>query len=246
MDVDRDNAGRDEPGLCGPDCDRAALLIERELAGRLTPEESLELSTHVAECRACREYMADASVLAGTFAMIRAEWDKAPAPPVARSMFARVAPYAVGLAAGLLIAFCVSVFVRGRPAADRHVTATVAGGVGSVAEETLGIVAESEEAGGPLAPSVTVGGLGSGARPARHIGGLLVVGVKAGSWAENAGIRPGDRLLEASDTVIDAEAGRQALDYILRNAKPGNRMDLLFWREGAGVVRACYLVPDTL
>ena len=244
------NVYNDAGERLAPECERAGVLIEKELAGKLTPEESLELSSHISGCADCRDYMADAASIAGAFAEIRNTWKDAPRVAAAtprKGLVLRALPYVVGLAAGVCITAGVLMW-RGRNAASGSgLRPPVSAAGGNIASERLGIVLASSPEKTVGAEPFRVGGLGGGPVERRGVReGLLVTAVRKGSWAEKAGILPGDRLLEISGVVLDPEGGRWALDYLLKRARSGNRLDMVLWRDGVGVVRAVYTVPDIL
>ena len=264
MEADKEKKNEEEMSgvKLTAECERAGVLIEKELAGKLSPEESVELSRHVSACAECREYMKDAALLSDAFASFREEWDEVPmkahrgslsraSRSSERKMLARVLPYAVSVAAGVVITVGIlaanGMLTGGGTDKAVGVTATPnQGAVGAVAEERLGMVFNASETGAVGAPTVAVGGLNERVRMQGHLGGLLIEKVTAGSWAEKAGIKPGDRLLEAAGIVLEPEGGQWALDYILRKAHSGNRIGLLLWRDEIGDVNVVYVVPDKL
>ena len=234
MEADKEKKNEEEMSgaKLTAECERAGVLIEKELAGKLSPEESVELSRHVSACAECREYMKDAALLSDAFASFREEWDEVPmkAHRGRRKMLTRVLPYAVSVAAGVVITvgiLAANGMLTGG-GADKAVAVTNAppteGTIGAAAEERLGMIFADVSAGAVGAPAVTAGGLNERAVMQVPVGGLLIEKVVAGSWAEKAGIKPGDRLLEAAGIVLEPEGGQWALDYILRKVHSGNRI----------------------
>ncbi|HHN46763.1 MAG TPA: hypothetical protein ENN09_04905 [Planctomycetes bacterium] len=248
------NAGSAEaPERLSPDCERASVLVEKELAGSLTADESCELSRHIQTCPECAAYMDDARLISGAFASFRREWNEIPAPkPASRRIVQRLAPYAVGLAAGVLLTAGLLFVWGGTGSGDGSAGGAVAvvqapaGVVGREAESRLGLTFAETGPGARGAQSVRVGGLGGAAGTRTAQAGLLVDAILPNSWAAQVGILPGDRLIEAAGIVLEPEGGRWALDYLLRRAKSGTRIELLVWREDTGVLRAVYTVPDSL
>jgi len=244
-----------------PECERAGVLIEKELAGKLSPEESVELSRHVSACAECREYMKDAALLSGAFASFREEWDEVPmkahrcslsraSRSSERKLLSRVLPYVVSVAAGVVITIGILAAYGMLGSGEKQAVAVTAppseGAVGAVAEERLGTMFAAVEPSAVGVSPVTAGGRNERGTMRGHLGGLLIEKVMPGSWAEKAGIKPGDRLLEAAGIVLEPEGGQWALDYILRKAHSGNRIGLLLWRDDVGDMNVVYVVPDKL
>src|SRR6188508_3393121 len=75
--------------------------------------------------------------------------------------------------------------------------------------------------------------LGSSPAPAAAGGGLLVRGVAAGSCAERAGVREGDRLLELGGASVGELPSARAL---LRALSPGDALELAL-RRGDELLR---------
>ena len=228
-----------DPVETGPEespmaCRRAGVLIETSLSNVARDSEREQLESHLAECETCRDYYSDATLLGSVFSGIRVRFPKAPEPAVRtrRGYLIRWAPLAAAAAVILVAGVCL--LLAGNRLGDSGTPAIAPSG-GAVAE-CLGVGIAVGRKAMPAAPAAGNGGVRVERVP---VAGLLVIEVMPGSWADRAGLRPGDRIMEASGVRLTGAGGRWALDYMLRNLPDDGKIPLVILRDGR-VIRLEY------
>lgn len=218
------------------ECRRAGVLIEKSLAGVATETELKELKAHLDACGDCREYGTDAESLSAMFRGIRLRYPDVPQPVVRkrRGRLIRFLPISLAAAASLLLAagLCFYSFRPGAGNGENEQEEPVAkvGTPDSIAERLGVAIAVKRRDFDPLKPEM--GGRVDGRVASMRTLGLLIVEVAPGSWADDAILKPGDRILEANGVVLQGNEGRRALSYMLKSLAPDSVMPLRIYRDG--------------